>query len=107
MAASQWGHTRRIFLYARENAPEPFLSKNLGGSENFVVVINPEYAPVENEGPKISRSSEARSLCSGDEPRVRASESMHGGEPLGSSLDFEGCFSVPGKRGLVRRHARI
>jgi len=80
MAAPQWGRSRRIFLCAREyirNSSEPALAKTLGGSPKFVVAINPEYS--------------ASALADGE----------------AEAESWEGCFSVPGMKGSVRRLCRI
>ena len=59
MAAIQWGHAKRIFLWKEK--------------EDFLVAINASYEPVGQE----------------------------------TIVAVEGCFSVPGMRGKVRRWRRI
>lgn len=83
MAAPQWGHSKRIFLWARqylETSSQPDLAKTVCGSPNFAVALNPEY------------KADAGTAC------IVVDEQVDG---------WEGCFSVPGMRGQVRRFARI
>jgi len=85
MAAPQWGVSRRVFVIQTV-----FLAKSSsggafqGGEDKFTVVINPEYVALTPE----QTVSESGSLA----PEV---------------VDWEGCFSVPGKRGRVRRYQTI
>ena len=79
MAAPQWGKQRRIFVWRRH-----LLEGGKPGPE-FAVVVNPEY-----EG--IAEEEEAGAEDPAAPKQVEA---------------WEGCFSVPGMRGKVRRFRRV
>ena len=51
MAAPQWGVSKRIFLIRRNFIEKSQISKTsqFGGSDKFIVVINPEYSNYLNE----------------------------------------------------------
>ena len=51
MAAPQWGVSKRIFLIRRNFIEKSQNAKNsqFGGSDKFIVAINPEYSNYLNE----------------------------------------------------------
>ena len=92
MAAPQWGHSLRIFIWRREylqKSSHPQLAQSLPGSPCFATAINPKYAA-------LPRGADAE--CIGD---------GLGGTGEAEADGVEGCFSVPGMRGTVRRPHRI
>lgn len=89
MAAPQWGESVRLFLWSRSyvaQSSSPELSKILPGSISCAIAINPTYTG-------ITDHSHPSGLL-GEEEEVDV-------------LGTEGCFSVPGKRGTVRRFRAI
>ena len=88
MAAPQWGSPRRIFVIRRKYISVDDLL--LEGSDDFVVVINPHYTGI----PKQENDEKEQKK---EEKSVKEDEVLH----------EEGCFSIPGMRGAVRRHHTI
>jgi peptide deformylase len=103
MAAPQWGVSRRIFVIQRQYLKEVVqLSKSdchLEGSDGFVVVINPEYEGVsQKEG--VDDNIDNNKDLKHNEGHISTTS-------LEEIEDVEGCFSIPGKRGRVRRYNAV
>jgi len=87
MAANQWGQRKRIFLYAPTG--------NVAAEEEgkLRVIFNPEY--------EVLSASEANAATA---PGAAAGAQQPQQQPPPQSDEmWEGCFSVPMARGLVRR----
>lgn len=109
MAAPQWGASRRIFVirkqYLETSKYVQEFEIDVEGSDHFVVVINPEYEGVsyrcfDEEG--NSQSSQDKNTE--DNKNLSTNKASNA---LEETIDWEGCFSVPGKRGKVRRFKYI
>ena len=115
MAAPQWGYSRRIFVMRRKyfEGDDCCFSElggssvtgggscgALGGSGNFVVALNPEYVGVmcDNELTDTERLFMAQNIEAEGEGVDKQCEKWES-----EICDTEGCFSVPYKRGVVRR----
>ena len=111
MAAPQWGASRRIFVIQRQylelSTPATKIQQNkFPGSDGFIVVINPKYEGLIEKEVNPDDTEET------DKPNVHinmGSDDIR--DDSKSSLkqvgDWEGCFSVPGQRGMVRRYSSI
>jgi peptide deformylase len=83
MAANQWGQRKRIFLYA------PSGNVTAEDEGKLQVIFNPEYEVLSN--------SEANTANGPGAPQPQQQQ-----QPQSDEM-WEGCFSVPMARGLVRR----
>ena len=108
MAAPQWGASRRIFVIQRQylehsNSVTKTKQKKLPGSDGFIVVVNPKYEGL------VEEQIDWDGTCEADETNANTSDDSC--EDSKTSIkqveDWEGCFSVPGKRGIVRRYSSI
>ena len=91
MAANQWGHNKQIFLFGEKQ-----------NRLDFEVLLNPSYRALE-ERDLADLKKEANSEEE-DEKHVKYSF----GEGEDNLVDgVEGCFSVPERRGVVRRYRCI
>ena len=110
MAAPQWGASRRIFVMLRQffHTTKDFLkiNKHLSGNNRFVVVINPKYKGISQKTfDSMNDDSENDLYHRTDDCQIDSTNQIvYDAEEI---TDMEGCFSVPGKRGLVRRYKRI
>ena len=105
MAAPQWGASRRIFVIRKQYLDtSKYVQKygiELQGSNYFVVVINPQYEGVSRS---IFDADENSESCVGNNTENDKNQSIYKTPDASEeSIDWEGCFSVPGKRGKVRR----
>jgi len=122
MAAPQWGASRRIFVierqYLQTDRHSDTSEARFPGSSGFIVVINPEYAGIVHKEAEeedhtvhvngVGEDTDNNSLvestdCLNGEVEDLDNEST---EPREES-DWESCFSVPGKRGSVRRYHSV
>jgi len=105
MAAPQWGASRRIFVIRKQYLEtSKYVQKygiELEGSDYFVVVINPQYEGVSRS---IFDADENSKSCIDNNTENDKNHSINK-TPEGpeETIDWEGCFSVPGRRGKVRR----
>ena len=110
MAAPQWGASRRIFVIQRQyfNTSKQFLNINrhLSGSDHFVVAINPEYKGISQKTFDFMNDDSENSLYNTtDDGQIdNPNQIIYEAEEITGT---EGCFSVPGRRGLVRRYKFI
>lgn len=100
MAAPQWGVSRRIFVIRRQYIEDNH--SNLDGNDDFIIVINPEYTG-------ITQDNEVRNTL---EDEKRSNQRDYSCNSLEESSpkeveDWEGCFSVPYKKGKVKRFHSI
>ena len=110
MAAPQWGVSRRIFVIQRQHLVDGTQFSNrdchLEGSDGFVVVINPEYTGIsQEETDQCNIVSDEKK--NGNNEDVKHNERDISETSLEEIEDVEGCFSIPGKRGCVRRYNAI
>ena len=108
MAAPQWGASRRIFVIRRQYL-ETFRDyqkvKPLEGSAHFVVVINPKYEGItDNEFGQVGNEDSPTDNKNKISKNADSNESL---DEIEEVEDWEGCFSVPGKNGVVRRYRFI
>ena len=109
MAAPQWGASRRIFVIQRQylKTSKHFLKveQHLRGSDRFVVIINPKYTAISQKTYIENEDSEGcHILLTGNTEIQGNNEALNNLEEI---VNMEGCFSVPGKRGLVKRYKFI
>ena len=110
MAAPQWGASRRIFVIQRQyfETSKHFqeVEKHLNGSERFVVVINPKYKGICQKAFEFMNDNSENDFnnTTDDCPINRTNKIIYDAEEI---TGMEGCFSVPGRNGLVRRYKFI
>ena len=110
MAAPQWGASRRIFVIRRQylNTSKHFLNinKHFSGSDHFVVVINPKYRGINRRTYDSMNDHSENDLYdrTNDCQIDSTNQIIYDAEAI---TDMEGCFSVPGRRGLVSRYKVI
>ena len=105
MAAPQWGASRRIFVIRKQYLEtSKYVQKygiELEGSNYFVVVINPHYEGVSRSNFDDEENSE--SCVANNTENYKNQSANKTPDTPEETVDWEGCFSVPGKRGKVRR----
>jgi len=81
------------------------VEQHLKGSDRFVVIINPKYTAISQKIFIENQDSKCTPIL------LTCNTEIHGNNEALNDLEeivnMEGCFSVPGKRGLVRRYKFI
>ena len=98
MAAPQWGAPKRIFLFCPNRA--------VHDPDQLHVILNARYWPLEQQQ-HAAATDAAVDAAAEKAPSSASSDRPDSESDSESESGWEGCFSLPSQRGLVRRHRRI